>query len=141
MCLCADNTNTNFGGVKRHGQGNVFRKLQKALSRPILGIGCSAHIMHNTVQTACDAMPVDVEAIVVKVYKFFYQYTVRVTALKEFCESAEVEYRRMLSHGNTRFLSLMPAVERILMMFEPLKSYFLSIENCPASLLAFLKIQ
>lgn len=35
VCLYADNTNTNFGGVKRKGQGNVFRKLQKSLSRPI----------------------------------------------------------------------------------------------------------
>lgn len=139
VCLCADNTNTNFGGVKRHGQGNVFRKLQKALSRPIIGIGCCAHIMHNTVQTACDALPVDVEAIVVKVYKFFYQYTVRVTVLKELCESEEVEYKRILSHGNTRFLSLMPAIERLLSLYEPLKSYFTTIENCPTSLLAFFE--
>ncbi|KAL4092358.1 hypothetical protein QTP88_026878 [Uroleucon formosanum] len=75
VCLCADNTNTNFGGVKRKGQGN---------------------------------------------------YTVRVTALKEFCEFANIEYKRVLSHGNTRFLSLLP-------------SYFMAIENCPAVLLAFFK--
>lgn len=125
--------------MKRHGQGNVFRKLQKALSRQIFGIGCSAHILHNTVQTACDALPVDVEVIVVKVYKFFFQYTVRVAALKEFCEFANVEYKRVLSHGNTRFLSLMPAVERILYLFDGLKSYFLDLENCPALILTFFK--
>lgn len=139
VCLCADNTNTNFGGVKRKGQGNVFRKLQKSLSRPILGIGCAAHILHNTVQTACDALSIDVEVIVVKVYKFFFQYTVRVTVLKEFCEFANIEYKRVLSHGNTRFLSLLPAIERILLLFDALKSYFMTIENCPAVLLAFFE--
>jgi len=139
ICLCADNTNTNSGGVKRKGQGNVFRKLQKSLSRPILGIGCAAHILHNTVQTACDALSIDVEVIVVKVYKFFFQYTVRVTVLKEFCEFANIEYKRVLSHGNTRFLSLLPAIERILLLFDALKSYFMAIENCPAVLLAFFK--
>lgn len=137
VCLCADNTNTNFGGVNRHGQKNVYRKLQKALSRPILGIGCSAHILHNSVQTACDALPIDIEVIVVKVYKFFFQYTVRVTTLKEFCEFANIEYKRVLSHGNTRFLSLLPALERILFLFDALKLYFLEVDNCPALLHAF----
>lgn len=72
ICLCADNTNTNFGGVARKGQGNVFRKLQKSLGRPIFGIGCSAHILHNAVQHACDYLPIDPEVILVKRYKFFF---------------------------------------------------------------------
>lgn len=135
--LCADNTNTNFGGVHRHGQGNVFRKLQAKLERPILGIGCSAHIAHNAVQTACDVLPVDIEAIVVKLYKYFYQYTVRVTEMKEFCDFASVEFKRLLSHGSTRFLSLMPAIERILLQFKPLKMYFLANEHSPKLMVDF----
>jgi len=55
ICVTADNTNTNFGGKNRKTECNVFRKLQKALSRPIFGIGCGAHILHSTVQTACDS--------------------------------------------------------------------------------------
>ncbi|KAE9524960.1 hypothetical protein AGLY_015010 [Aphis glycines] len=109
VCLYADNTNTTFGGVKSNCQGNVFRKLQKSLSRPILGIGCAAHTLHNTVQTARGALSIDVE------------YTVRVTALKEFCEFANIEYKRVLSHGNTRFLTLLSAIERILFLFDALR--------------------
>lgn len=52
-----------------------------------------------------------------------------MTQLKEF---AEVQYKRILQHGNTRFLSLLPALERILNIFEGLKSYFNSQEQCPA---------
>lgn len=137
ICVTADNTNTNFGGVNRKTEGNVYRKLQKALNRPIFGIGCGAHILHNAVQTACDSLPLDVEATVVKLYKYFYQYTVRVTQLKEFCEFADVEFKRLLSHGSTRFLSLMPALERILTQFLPLKLYFTSNENCPKLLADF----
>lgn len=59
--------------------------------------------------------------------------------LKEFCEFANIEYKRVLSHGNTRFLSLLPAIERILLLFDALKSYFMTIENCPAVLLAFFE--
>lgn len=137
VCLCADNTNTNFGGVNRKGQGNVFRKLQKSLCRPIFGIGCSAHILHNTVQHACDSLPIDVEVIVVKVYKYFYQYTVRVTALKEFCDFVNIEYKRVMAHANTRFLSLLPAIERILFLFEALKLYFLDNQSTPVLVLEF----
>jgi hypothetical protein len=82
VCYTADNTNSNFGGVKRKGEENVFRKFQSDLDRPILGIGCSAHIVHNSVQTACDSLPLDIEVIVIKIYKYFHTYTVRVTKLK-----------------------------------------------------------
>lgn len=106
------------------------RKLEKTLDRPILGIGCSAHILNNTVQTACDVLPVDFE-VVVKIYKFFYQYTVRGTHLMEFCEFVNIEFKRLVSHSTTRFLSLVPAIERILTLFSGLKLYFLSSECCP----------
>ncbi len=62
VALCADNTNTNVGGVKRAGKGNTWRKLQLKLRREILGIGCNAHIIHNTLQTALDCLPIDLES-------------------------------------------------------------------------------
>lgn len=37
----------------------------------------------------------------------------------------------MLGTSRTRWLALLPAVERILQLFKPLKSYFLSNEKCP----------
>ena len=42
----------------------------------------------------------------------------------------DIEYQRILQHGNTRFLSLLPALQRILEMFEGLRSYFCSQEGC-----------
>jgi hypothetical protein len=69
MLTC--NRNTDFGGVKRKGNENVFRKVQSDLYRPILGIGCSAHIVQNSVQTACDSLPLDIEIIVIKFINIF----------------------------------------------------------------------
>ena len=71
------------------------------------------------------------ESLVVKIYEFFHIYTVRVTELKNFCEFVDIEYQRILQHSNIRFLSLLPALQRILEMFEGLKSYFNSQEGCP----------
>lgn len=135
--FCGDNCNTNFGGVNRRGTNNVFTKLKEGLGVDIKGIGCSAHIVHNAIQHAVDGLPVEIEAIVVKIYKYFCIYTVRVTNLKEFCETADIEYKKLVKHGNTRFLSLLPAVERILQLYEGLKSYFLAQENCPLALRQF----
>lgn len=86
--FCADNANTNFGGVERAGYCNIFRKLQDGLKRPIVGVGCAAHITHNAIQTAADLLPVDVGHIVTKIYSYFYIYTVRVENLEDFCEDA-----------------------------------------------------
>uniref|UniRef100_A0A8C2HNR2 HAT C-terminal dimerisation domain-containing protein n=1 Tax=Cyprinus carpio TaxID=7962 RepID=A0A8C2HNR2_CYPCA len=131
VALCADNTNTNFGGVKRAGKGNIWRKLQIQLGRDILGIGCNAHIIHNTLQTAVDCLPIDLECFAVKVYKYFHIYTVRVKELKEFCDFVQLDYQKLLQHGSTRFLSLGPSLERILHLFDGLRAYFLSQEKCP----------
>jgi hypothetical protein len=58
--------------VKRKGEENVFRKVQSDLDRCILGVGCSDDIVHNSVQTACDSLPLDIEVIVIKIYKYFH---------------------------------------------------------------------
>ena len=78
-----------------------------------------------------DTLPECVESLVIKIYKFFQIYTVQVSKLKEFCDFADVEYQQLLQHGNTRFLSLLHDLGRILEMFEALKSYFDSQEPCP----------
>ena len=88
-------------------------------------------MLHNSIQTAADCLPIDVEVILYKIYKYFDIYTVRTESLKEFCEFAEVEYRSLLSHTKTRWMSLFPALQRVIAMFDGLKSYFMSIEKCP----------
>lgn len=137
--LSADNTNTNFGGSQRRGKNNLFTKLTSSCGKSIVGIGCVAHIFNNCIQNATDCLPIDVEVIVVKIYKHFYIYTVRVAELKSLCETVDVEYKKMLSFSKTRFLSLMPAVERIIKMYNPLRSYFLSLKNCPTILKQFFE--
>ena len=137
---CADNANTNFGGVNRQGRENDFFKLKENVNKSIGGVGCAAHIVHNTIQTACDLLPIDVQTIINKIYSHFYIYTVRTAELKIFCDEVEVMYKKMLDYCKTRWLALLPAVERVLRMFCPLQSYFLSQEKCPVILQNFFPI-
>lgn len=55
--------------------------MKNELGREINGIGCGAHIVHNCMQTAVDVLPIEIEALIVKIYKYFHIYTVRVTLL------------------------------------------------------------
>lgn len=139
VAFCGDNTNCNFGGKNRKGSNNVYSKLNQSLGRRLIGIGCGAHIVHNAIKTAADCLPVDFECVIVKIYSFFYIYSVRVEALKEFCDSADIEYHKLLGYSKTRWLALMPALERVLKMFQPLKNYFLSIDKCPNILKTFFE--
>lgn len=134
VAISADNTNTNFGGLRRQGRENVHTKVRRALQREVLGLGCPAHIVHNCARTALDTIPVDVEYILNKIFGYFHIFTVRVERLKSFCEFVGQEYQNILGHSNVRWLSMLPALERILMLYEPLKSFFLSEEKCPVVL-------
>lgn len=139
VAFCGDNTNCNFGGKNRKGSNNVYAKLQKSLERQIIGIGCGAHVVHNAIKTAADCLPIDFECIIVKIYSHFYIYTIRVEALKDFCDATHTEYQKMLGYSKTRWLALMPALERVIKMFQPLKNYFLSIDKCPNILKMFFE--
>ncbi|CAB3256295.1 unnamed protein product [Arctia plantaginis] len=99
VAFCGDNTNCNFGGKNRKGSNNVYSKLNESLGRQLIGIGCGAHIVHNAIKTAPDCLPLDFECIIVKIYSFFYIYSVRVEALKEFCDSTETEYQKLLGYN------------------------------------------
>lgn len=75
--------------------------------------------------------------IVNKIFSYFHIYTVRVERLKDFCEYVDTEYKQILNSGNTRWLSLMPAIERILQMFHALKEFYSAEEKCPVVLRQF----
>jgi hypothetical protein len=64
-----------------------------------------------------------------------------VEELKVFCDFVDVEYNQILGSVKTRWLSLQPAIIRVISMFTTLKSCFLSQDDCPTMLKKCLKIQ
>jgi hypothetical protein len=52
------------------------------MERDVFGIGCGAHTVRDCVQNSYDAPPVEVEALVVKIYIYFHICTGSVTELQ-----------------------------------------------------------
>lgn len=139
LALSADNTNTNFGGLNRRGHLNVGFRMNVLMKRNLFHLGCNAHIIHNCAKNSFDVLPIDAEVIITKIFGYFHGYTVRTERFKEFCSFVEQEYNVILGHIHVRWLSLEPAIQRILLLFEPLKSFFLSEPSCPAILKRFFE--
>lgn len=132
VAFSGDNTNTNFGGINRRGKENIFHLLKQKFNPNLVGVGCPAHVLHNALHHGLDQLGAfDMDSLVLKVFNFFSIYTVRTAELKEFCDFVDIEYRNLLYHSKTRWLSLMPAVHRILQMFPALRSYFRSQDQPP----------
>lgn len=119
----ADNANINFGK-----KNSVFVALKK-FNENILPAGCNLHILHNTAKRACNCLSIDIESIVIKIFNEFSSSTKKTTELKDFFEWTETEWNEMLRHIPTRWLTLLPAIERLLTNFVPIKSYFMSKNN------------
>ncbi|KAL0879423.1 hypothetical protein ABMA27_003174 [Loxostege sticticalis] len=100
-----DNANVNFGGVNRNPGQNVFTRLKESLEKEhLIGVGCPAHIMHNSLRNGIELMKLDIESIILKIFNYFSVYTVRTEALKEFCNYVEINYQPLLRHSKTRWL-------------------------------------
>lgn len=84
------------------------------------------HILHNCNKYALKALQFDVESLVLKVYSEFSAFAKRTAQLKEFFDFAHLEYKSILRHVPTRWLSLLPALDRLLLNWPVLREYFLN---------------
>lgn len=131
-----DNTSVNIG-IKNSLKTRILQ-----CNSPIFFNGCPCHIIHNAAQHAAEAFTsecgFDIEEFVVDLYYWFDKSTKRKNELRSYCVFCDQEYRSIIKHISTRWLSLEIAVDRILRQFPSLKSYFLSEDEAQQR---FLRLQ
>jgi len=97
----------------------------------VVKANCNAHVLHNTLKKVTDVINCDIETTVTCVYSHFSISTNRRVQLQDFFDFVDLEYSDLLRHVPTRWLSLGPAIERLLKSWPAVISYFQSIEECP----------
>ena len=116
VAFTGDNCNTMFEELWCNEQrNNVFAKLKEMLNSSLIGIGCSAHLLNNCIHHGAERMNIDIENNLNKISIFFYLH--RTEQLKEYCKFANCEYKRLLSHSNTHWLSLLPGISIVRNVF------------------------
>ena len=127
IAFTADNASVNFGIHQ-----SVYQNL-KLLNSSLIKANCNCHVLHNTVKHALSKCPLDIENLVLKLYSHFSISAKRIDGLKSCYEFCDQEFESLRRHVITRWLSLYPAIQRIIDNLKPLKSYFIGngTENCP----------
>ena len=126
MCTSVgvDNTSVNIG------TRNSLKTRIVQRNSAIHFNGCPCHIVHNTAQKGGMAFArccgFDAEEFAVDLYYWFDKSTKRKNELRSYNEFCNQEYRSMIKHVSTRWLTLEVAIERSLKQYQGLKSYFLS---------------
>ena len=65
------------------------------------------------------------ESFVIKTYNWFASSAKKSEVLRDFCNFLDMEYKELLRHVPTKWLSLLPAFDRLLLCWPALKSYFI----------------
>ena len=121
IAFSGDNASVNYG--KHH---SVYTNLQ-TINDKIVKANCHCHILHNTAKYAMNSLDFDVENLILKIYAHFCISAKRVESLKSCYEYSDNEYQEILRHVPTRWLSLLPAIKRLIDNIRELKDYFIGI--------------
>lgn len=106
-CLSTDNTNI---------YSFIIHILEVELD--LIEGNCHAHIAHNSVKHVMNCLNYDTEKIILKIDSHFSSAW-RRGELKTFVTLAEREFRDIKRHLGTRWLSLPPAIDTILLNWTP----------------------
>ena len=125
-----DNTNVNMGNR------NSIKTRVLGRNENCFILGCPCHIIHNAASYSATnfgkVVGFDIEEFLIDLYYWYDKSTNRKNTLAEFCEFVDIDYRKIIKHVSTRWLTMLQATDRTLKQYPALKSYFLSTDESQA---------
>ena len=118
----SDNTNFMIG---QHN--SLLQKIRSAQGdQKIFDVGCPCLLAYLWVVKGAKELSVNVEDFVFNIYHNFRRSAKLKKQLREFMNFENNEVRKVINHVSTRWLSLGKCLERTMMQWDSLESYFLS---------------
>ena len=128
VAICADNCRTNYGSEERTGTGNVFAMMKGEYGDKLIGIGCLAHVLHNSVKHGCKVLDMDIEWILYKLPKYF-ENSNKANEFMELCDSLDRHCELPAKYVQTRWLTMSRTLESIIPAFDMYRQFFGSLKG------------
>ncbi|KAH9407646.1 hypothetical protein TYRP_012468, partial [Tyrophagus putrescentiae] len=124
--LCADNTNTNFGGVTQVGYINVGNKIDEQLGRRCFRNGCLGHIVNKASETSIKEFEkfFSMEKITNQTRNFFHQRVIAAKDLQQVAKSQNLKLLPLKRFVITRWTSSHNTLISFKQNYSCLKTYF-----------------
>ena len=120
--------NSDGASVMLGKRNSVVSRL-KAKQPNLYVLHCICHVSHLMIHDVVGCIPSYIINLTENLFWWFHHSAKRVTELKSFQDWLEVEAHKILKKVDTRWLSLEACINRIIEQYDPLKSYFDSIES------------
>lgn len=120
----------NMIGFAADGASNMMgvnHSVSTLLKNEVPGIfimKCICHSFALCASYACSKLPRGVEGLAREVYNYFQNSAKRCDVLREFQAFVNVKPHKILHPAQTRWLSLLPVVQRLLEQWDALRLYF-----------------
>lgn len=108
------------------GDHNSLKTLLTTDIPDIYTFKCLCHSLALCASYACAKLPHEVEEFVRNIYTYFQYSFKRQSEFKSFQEFVEVKPHKLLKPSQTRWLSILSVVKRILEQYDALQLYFQS---------------
>ena len=115
--------NSNTRNTMKGRRNGVVRHLTDKQPN-LIDLGCICHLENLAVKSAMKSLPISVDAFLVDINTHFFLSIKRKEEFKGFCDFVDVTYRQILAHVETRWLSLLRVIGRVLHLWPALVSYF-----------------
>ncbi|KAL1442126.1 hypothetical protein MTO96_046532 [Rhipicephalus appendiculatus] len=106
---------------KKNGVAAVLTEVQENLIK----IGCACHLINLAAEKGAVCLPAKVDEVLVDIFYYLEKSAKRKEALRQFQEIHDADFRKILKHVPTRWLSLGKCLTRLLDQWKPLLSFFL----------------
>ena len=111
--------------VNKAIKANINTKLQGHFKRQLVDTGsCQLHVVHNTFRKGIEAYGEHVEHLCIDLFYFFKLSPCRQEDYGEIQQKLDLDEVVFLRHVESRWLSLLPAVEKVKAQIPALLEYF-----------------
>ena len=110
---CWPSTATPVYNTMKGQRNGVVRYLQEKQSS-LIDFGCNCHLENLGVKVAVKTLPTNIDALLVDMNTHFYLSVKCKEEFESLCDFVNVSYKVILSHVETRWLSLLRIIGSVL---------------------------